>query len=88
MSDLAMPATPGSIPPERRLAAVGLIHQRGGRTTRILATAYGATGSIRPAGACPTCKGRGGHVEDTSNAGATRKTWRTCDTCRGTGGAR
>lgn len=34
---------------------------------------------------CNSCSGTGGRTEDTTAAGVTRQTWRTCTTCRGTG---
>jgi hypothetical protein len=34
--------------PGRRLIAAGIIRRRAGRTTRIIATPAGVTGSIRP----------------------------------------
>lgn len=35
--------------PQRRLIAAGIIRRHNGRTTRIVATPAGITGSIRPA---------------------------------------
>jgi hypothetical protein len=36
--------------PGRRLIAAGIIRRSAGRTTRLIATPAGVTGSIRPAG--------------------------------------
>jgi DnaJ-class molecular chaperone len=84
---LSMRARPAA-PQSRRLVAAGTIRRHHGRTTRLTATAAGVTGSIRPtAGGCGDCGGLGGHTEDTSGGGVTRQTWRTCQTCRGTGAA-
>lgn len=85
MSDHVMRAAQSSAPPERRLVAVGSIRQHGGRTTRIVATVHGAAGSILPTGACPTCKGHGGRVHDTSSRRVVRRHWTRCRTCGGTG---
>ncbi|MFE1442956.1 hypothetical protein [Streptomyces sp. NPDC058739] len=35
--------------------------------------------------ACGSCGGAGGRVEDTSDGGTIRQTWRTCGTCGGSG---
>jgi hypothetical protein len=48
MTDRTVPAGDR---PGRRLIAAGVIRRRAGRTTRLIATPAGVTGSIRPAGA-------------------------------------
>ncbi|MER7135344.1 hypothetical protein ABT358_02225 [Streptomyces sp. NPDC000341] len=37
------------------------------------------------AGQCGTCQGRGGREVDTSSGGVTRKNWRSCTACNGSG---
>ncbi|MFJ5893807.1 hypothetical protein [Streptomyces californicus] len=54
MAHRAMPAAQRSIPPQRRLVAVGTISRRGGRTTTVRATTAGVTGTITSL--CPTCR--------------------------------
>ncbi len=46
-----------------------------------------AVASLLPvvAGQCGTCQGQGGRAEDTSSGGVTRKNWRSCGTCNGSG---
>lgn len=85
MADLAMPPIPSS---NRRVATVGIIRQRPGVTTRIIATPIGATGRITRRGTCTHCHGRGGTVETTHRNGVHVEAWRRCTVCRGTGGAR
>lgn len=34
---------------------------------------------------CARCDGDGGWAEDTSSGGVTRRTWRQCRACNGTG---
>lgn len=50
MAHRAMPAAQRSIPPQRRLVAVGTVRRHGGRTTTVRATEAGVTGTIRPTG--------------------------------------
>ncbi|MET9702294.1 hypothetical protein [Streptomyces griseus] len=54
MANSAMPAAQRSIPPQRRLVAVGTISRNGGRTTTVRATEAGVTGTITSR--CPRCR--------------------------------
>ncbi|GAA4694481.1 hypothetical protein [Streptomyces youssoufiensis] len=61
---------------DRRAAAAG----RRARRTRAEMKA-----GPRCARECSACGGAGGHVEQTTDGGTVRQTWRTCGACRGTG---